>query len=153
MARPGARVRLLPPAVFLVPLAAALALPVVPNPWRVSGPAPAVVGASLGLAGAALFLWAGWTLLRRGTTVVPWHEVDTLVTTGPFARTRNPIYLGDALIYLGATIGFQSPTALVVLPVVIAVMQRFVIRREEAYLTSRFGTAYTWYAARVRRWI
>ena len=79
--------------------------------------------------------------------------MDTLVTSGPFARSRNPIYVGDALIYLGLAGWAGSWTALVVFPVILWVMTRWVIQREEAYLTQRFGTAYQSYAVRVRRWV
>ena len=75
------------------------------------------------------------------------------MTTGIYARTRNPIYVGDAVIYLGIAVATGSWLALLVLPALIAVMNRFVIAREERYLTERFGTAYTAYAARVRRWL
>ena len=154
MASPGARVRLLPPAVYLVPLGAAVALDRVAHlPRFALPPVGLVIAALLSLAGAGLFLWAGQTLLSRGTTVIPWHAVDTLVTSGPFARSRNPIYVGDALIYLGLAGWAGSWTALVVFPVILWVMTRWVIQREEAYLTQRFGTAYQSYAVRVRRWV
>ena len=154
MASPGARVRLLPPAVFLVPLGAAVALDRLAGlPMFVLPSFGLVLATVLGLAGAGLLLWAGQTLLSRGTTVIPWHAVERLVTTGPFARSRNPIYVGDALIYLGLAGWAGSWTALLLLPPILLVMTRWVIRREEAYLGQRFGTAYEAYAVRVRRWV
>lgn len=157
MTRRGANVRLLPPLVFLVPLAVTIGSQVLlawPGPLVTQwGGARLLSGSALVLAGVAVFAAGGRALLSRGTTVIPWHEVTTVVTTGIYARTRNPIYVGDAVIYLGIAVATGSWLALLVLPALIALMNRFVIAREERYLTERFGTAYTAYAARVRRWL
>src|SRR5262245_23111361 len=60
-----------------------------------------VVGYGLGAAGIALMVWALITLQRAGTTFEPHKGADRLVTDGPFAWRRNPIYLGHVLILLG----------------------------------------------------
>ena len=125
-------------------------------PWAIGIPAVIrlVVGALTGdRGGVALMGWASSVMKRQGTTVIPWVQVDALVTSGPFAISRNPIYLGDALVYLGITVAFGSWWPVLGLPVAVVVMRRYVIDREEAYLTERFGPAYTTYAGRVRRWV
>jgi protein-S-isoprenylcysteine O-methyltransferase Ste14 len=76
-----------------------------------------------------------------------------LVTTGPFQFSRNPLYVSLTLLYLGIAIAAQSLWALALLIVVLAVMQRSVVRREEHYLEQKFGADYLRYKERVRRWI
>src|SRR5437660_1658286 len=77
---------------------------------------------------------------------------QTVVTDGPYRLTRNPAYLGMALTYAGIAIVADAPWALLPLPFVIAVIDRGVIAREERYLERKFGTPYTDYKRRVRRW-
>jgi protein-S-isoprenylcysteine O-methyltransferase Ste14 len=85
--------------------------------------------------------------------VVPWEEASRLVTEGPFRLSRNPIYLGDALAYVGVSVLIGSWWPLLVLPAVLLAMLRLVITREEEYLATRFGAAYAAYRSRVRRWV
>ena len=76
-----------------------------------------------------------------------------LVTTGIHGWTRNPIYLGLFLLYVGIGIAVRSPSILILtLPLAIAIRYG-VVAREEAYLEQRFGGAYRDYKARVRRWL
>lgn len=143
--------------MFLVPLGLAVALDRV-SPWHLPRPwlSPWLTGLLAGLlvaAGLGLMAWAFLTMRAARTTVVPWHRVDALVERGPFGLTRNPIYLGDLLVYLGLTLWAGSWWPLVVLPVVLVVMHRFVIAREEAYLGEVFGAEYLDYRRRVRRWL
>ena len=153
MAVTGARVRVLPPLVFLLPLAAGLllhrwaplGLPAA-DPWRWAAVA-------LVAAGLALMVWAVAVMRAARTTVIPWHEVSALVTAGPFRVSRNPIYLGDLLVYLGVTAWAGSWWPVLLLPVVLLAMTALVIGPEERYLAQRFGAAYAAYRARVRRWL
>jgi protein-S-isoprenylcysteine O-methyltransferase Ste14 len=105
------------------------------------------------LAGLGLEAWAAGLFRRARTAVQPWKPSTALVTTGLYAVTRNPIYLGFALIYLALAIGLDSPLALILLIPCLVVVDRFVIRREERYLQARFGDAYDRYLRRVRRWL
>jgi protein-S-isoprenylcysteine O-methyltransferase Ste14 len=149
-------VRLLPPLVFLVPLVVGIALGRL-VPWRtpVTGAWPVAltaVGIALLAAGLGLMVWAAIVMWRHETTVIPWARVDHLVTNGPFRLARNPIYVGDVLVYVGLTLIAGKWWPLVLLPLPLWVMQRFVIAREEAYLLGLFGEPYAAYCARVRRW-
>ena len=72
---------------------------------------------------------------------------------GPYKITRNPMYLGLAFVYLGIGLADQSVWALVLLPVVLAIIQRLAIEPEEAFLEKRFGADYINYKERVSRWI
>lgn len=92
--------------------------------------------------------------MRRAQTNLDPHQPTTaIVTGGPFRYTRNPIYVSFTLLVMGIAAFVNSLTVLVPLPVVLVIMQRGVIRREEAYLERKFGAEYTQYKARVRRWL
>ena len=111
------------------------------------------LGLALGGFGLFLILWAARRFSGAGTAIPPYRPTTALVTDGPYRRSRNPIYLGMAFIYLGVVSGTVSLGALVLLPLVILVMEFGVIRREERYLETRFGAAYRSYRSQVRRWI
>ena len=111
------------------------------------------------LAGALLLI--GLTLATAGignfssaSTPVPTNRpTRALVTSGIHGWSRNPIYLGLFLIYVGIAAAARSPSALI-LTLPVAIMIRYgVIAREEAYLEGRFGDAYRDYKERVRRWL
>lgn len=112
--------------------------------------------------------WPGWALIAAGlvlmglaaatmraarTTIIPHEQPSALVTGGIFARSRNPIYLGDVLILLGAVLVWDLAVALPLVPVLGAILRRRFILPEEARLRAVFGPAFDVYAARVRRWI
>jgi protein-S-isoprenylcysteine O-methyltransferase Ste14 len=90
---------------------------------------------------------------RLRTAIIPFKPATRLVTSGIYRWTRNPMYLGLALLYAGIAILFDSLLALVLLTPVIAIIRSYVISREEAYLERTFGDEYRAYKARVRRWI
>lgn len=107
-----------------------------------------VVAVSIGL-----MLWAVLTIWHYRTTVNPYGQASTLVSSGPFAFSRNPIYLADALLYLAASILWQNGWTLVLAPVIWLIMRYAVIRHEEAHLHARFGKAYEVYCQRTARWL
>lgn len=77
---------------------------------------------------------------------------ERLVTTGPFAYCRNPMYLGHMIFLLGLTLSLESVLAAVITAASVAWFQ-FRVRRDERRLIERFGQPYADYAARVVRWI
>jgi protein-S-isoprenylcysteine O-methyltransferase Ste14 len=107
------------------------------------------------LVGVALF-W-GMSCIgafkRAKTAVNPYGTTTALVTQGPYRRSRNPMYLGLSLFYVGLALVIGSAWALLLLPLVVVVMYYGVIRHEEQYLAGKFGTPYEDYCARVRRWL
>jgi len=107
-----------------------------------------LIGAGVLLAVSAAFLFR-----RAGTTPNPAKPTTALVIWGPYRFTRNPMYVGMATLYVGGTLLLNDPWPLAFLPMVMALVQRYVIVREEAYLERKFGNAYRAYKARVRRWI
>lgn len=153
MSRRATGVFLPPPAIYLLFLALAwllhrlwhLALP--RNLWT------HYFGWGLIDAGVLLMLWAGLLMLWRETTVNPYGKPAKLLQDGPFRFSRNPIYLADSLIYCGIALLWGSLWPWLLLPLVIYVMQRAVIRHEERLLMQLFGEAYRSYCVRVRRWL
>lgn len=107
-----------------------------------------MVGAGVLLMGLALM-----EMRRARTTIIPHMEADALVTTGVFNRSRNPIYLGDALILTGLILRWDAVLALPLIPIFVWLLERRFILPEEARLAARFGPAYDAYAGRVRRWL
>ncbi|KRW72518.1 protein-S-isoprenylcysteine methyltransferase [Pseudomonas sp. TTU2014-096BSC] len=153
MSRRAIGIFLPPPAIYLLFLALAwllhwlwhLALP--RNLWT------HYFGWGLIDAGVLLMLWAGLLMLWRKTTVNPYGKPARLLEEGPFRFSRNPIYLADSLIYCGIALLWGSLWPWLLLPLVIHVMRRAVIRHEERLLVQLFGEAYRSYCARVRRWL
>ena len=113
----------------------------------------AVIAAALILLGMALFA-AGVRNFSRAATPLPTNQpARVLVTTGIYGWTRNPIYLGFFLMYVGIGIAVHSAWILALtLPIAVAIRYG-VVAREEAYLERCFGDDYRGYKARVRRWV
>jgi len=111
------------------------------------------LGGLLVVAGLGLLLSFNTSFSRRGTAVEPWKPTTAIVTTGPYRFTRNPAYLGMALTYVGIAVMSSAVWVLLPLPIVLAVIDRGVIAREERYLDRKFGEEYLGYKRGVRRWI
>jgi protein-S-isoprenylcysteine O-methyltransferase Ste14 len=146
-------VRIPPPlfyiAGFLVGVALELAVPIDSPPLAITVAGALIAGGLwLALDGAAMVFFR-----RAGTSMVPFNPTTALVTTGPYSRTRNPMYLGMAFLYIALALAFGVIWALIVLPLVIVAVDQLVIAREEAYLVRKFGDPYCDYMARVRRWL
>lgn len=145
-----------PPFVYMLAFFAGLGLhrllghDIPPASWRaLLRPAGLIV---MGIA-MAFDMSALITFRRAGTSVVPVRPARALVERGPYRFTRNPMYLGLAVLYVGVSLLIERLWPLALLPVAILVIDRAVIAREERYLTARFGEAYTGYQHRVGRWL
>lgn len=127
------------------------------RPVHLFGAAVAGIRPALGwlllVAGLAVSCSGVITFLRARTAVIPHHPASRLVTAGPYRFTRNPMYLGLTLAYLGGVVLIDSAWPLLLLPVVLFALTVAVIRREERYLAAAFGDAYAEYRRRVRRWL
>ena len=124
---------------------------------KIPPPLVAVItaGAMYGVVGAS-FDVAGLIAFRRAkTTVNPMapHQSSSVVSTGIYRFTRNPMYLGLVFLLLAWAVYFSSAWALLGVPAFMAYITQFQIKPEEHVLAARFGKAYTDYCARVRRWI
>jgi protein-S-isoprenylcysteine O-methyltransferase Ste14 len=110
-------------------------------------------GAVLFAAGALLAGW-GLTLFRSNrTTTVPGRVSARLVTWGPYRFTRNPMYVGLTLAYLGEAGLTRQFWPLALLPLVVLYLNAVVIPLEETRLEAAFPAEYPAYKAAVRRWI
>jgi protein-S-isoprenylcysteine O-methyltransferase Ste14 len=147
------RLRVMPPTLFVGLLLVTIVIaPVLP--LRGLDPVPVgLAGSVLIGAGIVLNLWSDRQLKQAQTTVKPDGRPTALVTTGAFRLTRNPMYLGMALILAGAAWLLGSPPALSCAVVFMVAVERWFIRREEANATAAFGSAYTEYTRTVRRWL
>ncbi len=106
----------------------------------------------LGL-GVVLFVWSTMPFLTHKTSLLPWTPDSKLLTAGPYRFSRNPMYAGMALLYLGLSLQLGSGLAMILILPVILVINQYVIKGEEAYLTRTFGHEYQEYQKRVRRWL
>ncbi len=142
-----------PPLIYLAGLVIGLGLGyLAPTPFLPRSLAYGL-GAVLILIGAGIIISGRRMMLQAGTAIKPTLPTTALVTTGLFRFTRNPLYVGATLFCVGIAVAARSAWALVLLLVVLAVMQRGVIDREERYLERKFGADYVRYKERVRRWI
>jgi len=115
--------------------------------------AQAATGLGIMALGLGIGMWAMITFVRAGTNVPTHKPATTIITHGPYRYSRNPIYIGLNLLYIGLSVSFGAIWLLAVLPALLWVMRRYVIAREEIYLERKFGAAYTGYKNRVRRWL
>ena len=147
----GPGVRLPPPVIAALVMGAAWLLDRV---WTLQIGPPAVA-----LGGMVIFLaiglagWAVLALVKAGNDPRPDRPDAALVATGPYRRSRNPIYLGLLLGATGLALIWGTLWAWLGVAVLHGVLDRLVIAKEEAYLATRFGADYESYKGRVRRWM
>lgn len=111
-----------------------------------------IAGLALVAIGLGLVFTGIITFKRLRTAVYPNRPATTLVDTGIYAYTRNPMYTGLTIAYLGGVLLTGLLWMLILLPIVLTLLVTQVIRREERYLRERFPEAYAAYCARVGRW-
>ena len=146
-------VRLPPPLVYVAAMACGVLLKRL-TPLPIGG-----AGVRVPAAWALIALWvvvtapAFYAFWSRHTTIVPVRPATNLVAAGPYRFTRNPMYLGLALLTIGVGLWLNTWWVILLLAPAIVMIDRFVIAREEAYLRRRFGLEYDDYARRVRRWL
>jgi protein-S-isoprenylcysteine O-methyltransferase Ste14 len=149
----GPAFRVLPPVSVGAPLAVGLLVS-----WAAGDPLnPSVVTRSAGwLLVGAFAVWNGWALIqiaRHRTALLPGAETTAVIDSGPFAWSRNPLYVGLLAGSAGVALLAASTWALAALPLEWALLRWGAVLPEERYLTAKFGAAYTDYRARVRRWV
>ena len=149
MSEDSPRVFLPPPLIFGGLLALGLLLD--SDPLRF-GPA-SILGIALGVGGVVLIALALGLFRSSETRPEPWQPASSLVNRGIYRFTRNPMYLGMAMLSLGIAMAFTSVPGVVLVAVALIIVDRVVVTREEAYLKRRFGQDYIAYMASVRRWL
>jgi protein-S-isoprenylcysteine O-methyltransferase Ste14 len=145
----------LPPFIFLGFLVAATVLEaVVPLPVLTAHAlARYLAGAALAACGFVMIGMGTRRFVAAGTNIPPTLPTTALVVDGIYGWTRNPLYLGTTLVYLGLAVAAGSLWAILLMVPLLWVINVGVIVREERYLERKFGDAYRAYKARVRRWV
>ena len=151
----GAAVRFPPPLVFLGGIGAgallhAFALPLplgLPTSLRIT-----LTTICIGL-GLLLLGVANRPFQKTGQDPKPWRSTPEIISTGIYRFTRNPMYVGMALLQVGVGVGTAIGWIVALVPPVLWIVYATAIRPEEAYLEDKFGEAYTDYKASVRRWV
>jgi protein-S-isoprenylcysteine O-methyltransferase Ste14 len=112
-----------------------------------------VLGIVLLIAAGAQALWASRIMKRAGTNVRPSLPTTAIVVAGPYTYTRNPMYLSLCTVFTGLSLLCNDALMLLFLPLLVLTLHFGVIKREERYLTAKFGASYLDYQRQVRRWI
>jgi protein-S-isoprenylcysteine O-methyltransferase Ste14 len=142
-----------PPLVALLALVAAIALdhfwplPTAPRALALA------LGAALSVFGIGIAAWGRITLMKSGTNVNPYKPTSSIVSSGPFRFTRNPLYVGLQSLFIGLSLLAGTWWGVVLLVPVFLVLHYGVVLREEAYLERKFGKPYLSYKSNVRRWL
>ena len=122
-------------------------------PLNMARPVQIVLVLLLVAGGLAVVLAAMRGFARAGTRVEPWAPSSAIVSDGIYRHTRNPMYVGMTLVMLGLALIIGSAMSLAMVAVALLIVDRLVVRREEAYLEAKFGADYRDYRQRVRRWL
>ena len=123
-------------------------LPFMPSDWPNDW-----IGVLVFLLGFAIVGAAFWQFRRAGTNIETYKPTHTIVDTGLYALSRNPIYLAAVFPFAGLAIALDTLwIALAAVPFY-AIIRVYVVAKEEAYLEHKFGDLYRAYKARVRRWL
>jgi len=126
----------------------------------IGSPVDPTLSAPQALAAFGLVAGGAWTI-RSAARELDWNATPAcvdeparaLVTTGPYARSRHPMYLGAVAVLAGVAVVLGSPWAGLVALAYAAWVDRRALRAEDARLAAAFGPAWRAYAARVRRWL
>jgi protein-S-isoprenylcysteine O-methyltransferase Ste14 len=145
--------RLWPPVAVGAPLLVGWVITVtVGDPFDL--PAARVpVGALLVLAFIVWNGWALWLFRRHSTGLLPGQATSTMIEVGPYRLSRNPLYVGLLVLYVGIALLVPTVWGLLFWPLAVLLVDWGAIRPEERFLRRRFGRAYDDYASRVRRWL
>jgi protein-S-isoprenylcysteine O-methyltransferase Ste14 len=150
----NAQVIIRPPLAWAIAVIAGLALNwLLPLPFLPAELRAAWLGAVVFVLALALFAWSIVTITSAGSSVPTNRPTTTVVESGPYQFTRNPIYLSMALSLIGLAMVFDNLWLLLMLAAFALVIRYGVVAREEAYLERKFGDVYRDYRSRVRRWL
>lgn len=153
--RDGAAVRIPPPLVYLGGVIAGILLHafVLPLPVATATAMRIALAVVAGVPAVVLLAGAIGHFRRTGQDPKPWEPTPEIISTGVYRFTRNPMYVGLALVQIAIGVALANGWILILVPVVLAVVYATAVRHEEAYLTRKFGDEYTRYKGSVRRWL
>lgn len=116
-------------------------------------PLTSIIGSVLVCLGVVLMVWAVVAFRNHNTSVVPHQVPQRIITTGPFALSRNPIYLGDVFVLTGAVFWWGTWPALILIPAFVILLSGRFIAPEEARMKENFGHEFEIFAQNTRRWL
>lgn len=145
----------IPPVALVIIFAAVMAALAYVVPATVPVPAKLPVAVTLVVAGVLVALAGVLAFRRQTTTVNPFtpEQSSSLVATGIYRFSRNPMYLGLLLALVGWSVYLANWATALLLPAFVAYLNRFQIQPEERALTQRFGPQFVAYSRSVRRWL
>ena len=151
----GAAVHFPPPLVFAIAIGVGTAMNrwVYPLRFDWSMTTHTVVGLAIAALGVGLAAWAGQLFRKTGQDPIPWKPSPSMIATGPYRYSRNPMYIGMTLLQVGIGVGINELWIAVLAPISLAVVHFIAVVPEERYLESKFRDNYRTYLARVRRYI
>lgn len=145
--------KMLPPVWLLLTIGLMALMHVYLPLMEIPGRLPAIAGMGLLVFGLVMMAWSALGFGRAGTNIVPFQEATALVTSGFYRTTRNPMYLGMALMLIGGALTAGSLGAFLPIPLFVLVIHYQFILGEEQFLEDAFGDDYLEYKHKVRRWI
>ena len=151
----GAAVRIAPPFVYLggVIVGVLVHAFVMPLAIELSLGVRIALAVAAGVAGLVLMGGAIKLFRRTGQDPKPWESTPEIISTGVYRYTRNPMYVGMALLQIALGVGLANWWIIILVPVVLAIVYAIAVRHEEVYLERKYGDQYVHYKASVRRWL
>ena len=143
----------MPTTYFIALLVLSIGLHFIYPIIKVLYPPLTYTGFSLIIFGAVMNLWTDWLFKKNETTVKPFLEPASLITSGPFRISRHPMYLGMASVLLGVALIHGTVVTFLFPVFYVALMEVLFIPSEEEKLVNIFGKEYLDYKRKVRRWI
>lgn len=144
--------KLLPPLLFAICVALMFASEYLPGSQALPESMP-IVGAVVMVVGFVPLIVARLQFAKAKTNILTFDEPGQFVTTGVFRVSRNPMYLGFALLLLGVSLLLRSMPAMGVFTAFVVITDRWYIAFEERLMREKFGEVYEEYAGRTRRWL
>ena len=154
--RDAAAVRFPPPFLFVSSIVLGALAHRFVYPWPLPGievPLRVAIGVAVFCVGLGLALAALGLFMRSGQNPEPWKATPSIVSSGIYRYTRNPMYLGLACVQVGIGLGMGKLWIVALTALSLVAVYYVAVRPEEAYLESKFGDEYLSYKARVRRWV
>ena len=149
----NAGVRVPPPLIWAVLQLVGLSIDSAWFRLELAGMAEMIIGALIFCLGLYFAATSIPRHKKEGSNIEPWKPTTTVFTDGIYGRTRNPIYLFMLIGFAGVAIAAGSVASFALLVIFWAILQFYVIAREERYLEAKFGQQYSDYRNTVRRWI
>ena len=145
--------KIMPPTYFTILLLLSIAIHFVFPIFKFVFPPWNYIGFGLIIFGIIMNLWTDSLFKKKQTTVKPHKIPNSLITSGSFKLSRNPMYVGVVSILLGVAIFLGSLVTFVFPIVLVVIIEKLFIPTEEKNLEKKFGNKYVDYKKKVRRWI